>query len=354
MMSRELLRLTHLPVYQNKMYPLAQAARECPRGDVELVQDGLTGLVHNRAFDQALLAYDPSYQNEQGHSPAFQTHLGEVLDLMDRHFAGKSLLEVGCGKGAFLELLRGRGHAATGIDPAYEGDDESILKQPFSPESGLRADAVVLRHTLEHIDRPLEFLALIRDANQGQGMIYIEVPCLDWILDHRAWFDFFYEHVNYFRLGDFHRIFGRVLASGRLFGGQYLYAIGDLATLREEDQLSPAPAVQIPPDLFAGIETGLNSGAAARRSVVWGAAAKGVMFAHHASARGLALEFAIDINPAKQGGFLAGTGLEVLSAEQGLARLADGDQVYVMNSNYLDEIVRAGGSRLVYTTLDNP
>ncbi len=354
MTSRELLRLASLPVYQNKMFPDAAAARDCPRGDLVLVQDSRTGLVHNEVFDEALLAYDPTYQNEQGHSAAFQAHLSEVLDLMDLHFGGKDVLEVGCGKGAFLDMLRQRGHAAIGIDPAYEGDDAGIVRKHFSPGCGLQAEAIVMRHTLEHIRDPLAFLSVIRNANQGQGLIYIEVPCLDWILTHRAWFDFFYEHVNYFRLPDFHRLFGRVLASGRLFGGQYLYAIADLATLRAVEQLAPAQAVRIPDDLFAAIGSGLDASPRTRRSAVWGAAAKGVMFAHHALARGIALEFAIDINPAKQGGFLAGTGLEVLSAEQGLARLAEQDQVYVMNSNYLDEIVRAGGSRLQYTTLDNP
>ena len=190
------------------------------------------GLVHNAAFDGSLLAYDADYQNEQGHSPTFQTHLDDMLDLMDLHFAGRSVIEVGCGKGVFLALLRERGHSATGIDPTYEGNDPHIRRELFTPATKQQADALVLRHTLEHVDDPHSFLTHIRDANGGSGLIYIEVPCLDWILTHRAWFDFFYEHVNYFRLSDFHRLFGTVLESGRLFGGQYLYVVADLATLR--------------------------------------------------------------------------------------------------------------------------
>ena len=63
-------------------------------------------------------------------------------------------------------------------------------------------------------------------------MIYIEVPCFDWIIEHGAWFDIFYEHVNYFRLDDFRRAFGKVIHAGRSFGGQYLSVIADLDTLR--------------------------------------------------------------------------------------------------------------------------
>jgi SAM-dependent methyltransferase len=352
--DRELLRLAGLPVYQNKMFATAEAAAHCPRGDLLLVQDGRTGLVHNARFNPDLLAYDESYQNEQGLSHAFRSHLDAVLDLVDRHFADATIMELGCGKGAFLELLRLRGHDAIGIDPAYEGDADYIVRAHFEPGTDIRADAIVMRHTLEHIADPLAFLQSVREANGGSGKIYIEVPCLDWILDHKAWFDFFYEHVNYFRLGDFNRMFGNVIESGRLFGGQYLYAFADLATLRDPAVAGEAPRVSIPADLFDRIDAAVLPTRNARRQVVWGGAAKGVMFAHHAQQRGIPLDFAIDINPAKQAMHLAGTGLKVLSPQQGLQRLDAGDNVFVMNSNYLGEISAIGGDHLNYITVDQP
>lgn len=354
MSVRELLRLAGLPVYQNKMFATAEAATHCPRGDLLLVQDGRTGLVHNASFNPDLLSYDESYQNEQGLSDAFRSHLDAVLDLVDRHFADGRIMEVGCGKGAFLELLRLRGHDAIGIDPAYEGDADYIMRAHFEPGTGIRADAIVMRHTLEHIADPVAFLHSVREANGGSGKIYIEVPCLDWILDHKAWFDFFYEHVNYFRLGDFDRMFGNVIESGRLFGGQYLYAFADLATLRDPATAGEAPPVSIPADLFDRIDAAVLPTRDACRQVVWGGAAKGVMFAHHAQQRGISLDFVIDINPAKQAMHLAGTGLKVLSPQQGLQRLVAGDNVFVMNSNYLGEIAAVGGDHLNYITVDQP
>jgi SAM-dependent methyltransferase len=346
-----LLRLADLPVNQNKLFARREEALACARGDVVLAQDAATGVVCNQAFDPALVEYDPSYQNEQGHSSAFQAHLVDVAGVVERHFAGRDILEVGCGKGAFLQQLRARGHAARGIDPAYEGDDPGIVRALFAPGLGIRADALVLRHTLEHIADPLAFLASLRDANGGQGLIYIEVPCLDWILEHRAWFDFFYEHVNYLRLADFARLFGRVLESGRLFGGQYLYAVADLATLRAHADVPRADPVVFPADLFRGLDAARALGVSGR-GAIWGAAAKGVMFAHHAMRAGVPLDLAIDINPAKQSGFLPGTGLPVLAPEAALARLGDGARIYVMNSNYLDEIRRAGGDRHAYIQAD--
>jgi len=354
MSVRELLRLENLPVYQNKMFDTAASARACPRGDVVLAQDDATGLVCNVAFDPGKLDYDESYQNEQGHSSAFQGHLSEVLATIDRHFRSARILEIGCGKGAFLDQLRQAGHDAWGVDPAYEGDAPHIVKAAFEPGLGIRGDAIVMRHVLEHIPQPVSFLDTVRLANDGHGLIYIEVPCLDWILRKRAWFDIFYEHVNYFRLADFDRMFGNVRESGHLFGGQYLYAVAELASLRDPASAgSISGPVTVPEDFFASIERCRGERARSAQRVVWGGAAKGVMFSHHMLARGLALDFVIDINPAKQGKFLAASGLPVLSPEEGLARLAPGADVFVMNSNYLAEIQSMAGPELNYIPVDS-
>lgn len=350
--DKALLRLTGLPAYQNKMFATRDAALRCPRVDVILICDRTSGVVHNAAFDPTLLIYDESYQNEQGNSAAFRGHVDTVLKMMHKHFQGARILEVGCGKGAFLTQLRERGHQAIGVDPAYEGDADYILKARFAPGICVRGDAIVMRHVLEHIARPLDFLEQIRAANGGEGLIYIEVPCLDWILARRACFDFFYEHVNYFRLSDFDRIFGRVLESGRVFGGQYLYVFADLSTLQNPPVPAFGPTIDVPDDLFSTMEGRLRMASVNRKKVLWGAAAKGVMFAHYAQAQGLRLEFAIDINPAKQSMYIAGTGLQVLPPDRALELLEDGDDVFVMNSNYLAEIAAAGGDRFNYIPVD--
>jgi SAM-dependent methyltransferase len=347
MINKELIRVSAAPVYQNKMFDSAQDALACPAGDIILVQNMRTGLVFNDAFEPEKLCYDQSYQNEQGHSAGFKKHLSEVVEKIDRYFYGKNILEVGCGKGSFLDLIRQRGHNAFGIDPAYEGDAPYIYKHHFTPELGLTADAVILRHVLEHIRSPVEFLRSIAAANNDEGKIYIEVPSLEWIIERHAWFDVFYEHVNYFRLSDLRRMFRKIYQSGRLFGGQYIYIIADLSSLQAPEGISPDDFATFPENFFGALNRCVELSSNARKRVVWGAAAKGVMFAHHLK-RDLNLNFAIDINPAKQGKFLAGSALPILSPEAGLAQLSAGDDVFVMNSNYLTEISGLGGSGLNY------
>lgn len=350
---RELFRAERLPVLQNRTYETAAAAQASPTGDVVLVQDPQTGLVFNAAFDPSKLSYDADYQNEQACSGVFRQHLDSVAAIVDRHLAGRTLIEVGCGKGAFLELLRGRGYAITGIDPAYEGENPNVIKAPFEAGLGLSAEGVVMRHVLEHMQDPLSFLSAIAAANGGRGIAYIEVPCLDWICARRAWFDIFYEHVNYFRLVDFDRMFDRVIDCGHVFGGQYLYAIVDMATLRAP-RASAQDVIDLPGDFMAGVErAAARAGRAARRNAIWGAASKGVIFATHLMRRGVTFDVAIDINPAKQGRYLPVTALRVASAAEGRSLLAPGDNVFVMNSNYLDEIIAQSNSAYSYITVDH-
>ena len=348
-MYTELLHVEGLPVLQNRVFESAALAMASPRGDMMLVQDSKTGLVFNRDFDESLLHYDADYQNEQACSGVFRHHLDEVLEIVRRHFRTPSLIEVGCGKGYFLNHLRAAGYEATGIDPAYEGASPHVVQAPFSRSLDMSADAVVLRHVLEHIPDPVRFLREIAEANSGQGLIYIEVPCFDWICEHRAWFDIFYEHVNYFRADDLRRMFGRVHEIGHVFGGQYLYVVADLASVRLP-VAGPAPRIAFPADFMAGIDRckALAKAGTSPRGL-WGASSKGVIFAHHLGRAGIGLDVAIDINPVKQDRFMAGTGLAIVSPYKASQTLPRGALVFVMNSNYFDEIAAQcrGNFRLV-------
>ena len=343
-----------LPVQQNRFFATATEAIACPVGNLMLVQDPLTGVINNASFRPELITYDETYQNEQGYSSVFEQHLYQILEIVRPHFIGKSILEIGCGKGRFLKLMREQGFSVVGLDPAYEGDDPYIVKESFSPSLGMTGEAIILRHVLEHIPNPMRFLSSIAEANGGKGLIYIEVPCLDWIRDHRAWFDLFYEHVNYFRLSDFFRLFDKIIDSGSFFGGQYLYVVADLASLC----MNPVGAFHkfhLPADFFEGIDRAIAAmkDQCGRKNIIWGGGSKGVIFALQLLRRGeVTLDFVIDINPFKQGKYIPVTGLPVLSPENGMCGMARDDAIFVMNSNYFNEIIATAGDKYTYYRVD--
>ncbi|MBO6675190.1 MAG: methyltransferase domain-containing protein [Rhizobiales bacterium] len=329
------------------MYESAQAGRDCPKGQMRLVEDLATGLVRNAAFDASLMDYDAAYQNEQGNSRRFAEHLSDVADLILEKIGRDGLIEIGCGKGLFLDYLWGRGAQAKGFDPTYEGDSPLVQKVYFSSDLNIKGRGLILRHVLEHVEDPVSFLFELAAANGNEGLIYIEVPCLDWILENRAWFDVFYEHVNYFRLNDFKRIFGRLVHADRTFGGQYLRVVGDLSTLRRPTYV-PLDAVHFPEDFVDSLTKAATS---SPPIAVWGGASKGVIFCLFMERAGCKIGRVIDINPAKQGHFLPGTGLRVMSPEEGLADLSEGSVVQVMNPNYLEEIRQSSPKHLQYKAL---
>jgi hypothetical protein len=359
------------PVFQNRCYASPEAAIACPKGDIRIVQDAATGIVCNAAFRPELLEYDADYQNEQAHSPRFQHHLEQVAHLVQTHLGRERLIEVGCGKGFFLEWLLQQGLDVTGFDPAYEGDNPRVRREYFRPGLIGQAHGLILRHVLEHVPNPVDFLFHLQAANAGQDRtgqdrtgqdrIYIEVPCLDWIVAHHAWFDIFYEHVNYFRLSDFERLFGTLYASGHLFGGQYLYVVAELASLRHPPYVPPGSgepsgesrlsSTLFPNDFTRHIAAPITSPTG--RCAVWGGASKGVIFCLLKQRQGQRVDWVIDVNPAKQGKYLPATGLRVSSPDEALPHLPEGSAIYVMNSNYLDEIRAMSGHRYHLLGIDH-
>ena len=343
--SNILYRAAGIPAMQNKLFSTRAEALAAPSASLELCQDE-TGLVFNRCFDPVVVAYDDSYQNDQGHSLQFQRHLDEVCELCCRHLSSEKHLavDVGCGKGGFVELLRQKGVNAIGYDNAYQGSSSYIRKSFFSVDSHDQGDLLTLRHVLEHIPSPWQFLDGIAAANGYKGLLYVEVPDLEWILEHRAYFDLFHEHVNYFRADDFSRRFGdAVIFQAKSFGGQYLSVVINLESVREcRSSLAREShsGLQAAFDQLSEYEAMTYATLAESHEIVlWGAAAKGVVFAAKSPAAiKRKMLYAIDINPRKQGHFMPLSGVEVVDSTMGVARLEASSLVVIMNSNYEQEI----------------
>jgi len=347
--AQTLYRAAGIPAMQNKLFPSEVEALAAPAASLELVQDD-TGLVFNRCFDPAGVTYDDSYQNDQGYSLQFQEHLDEISDLCCRYLARKDnlVVDVGCGKGGFVELLRRKGVNAVGYDNAYQGSSPYVRKSFFSQDSHEKGELLALRHVLEHIPSPWQFLEGIAAANGYQGFLYVEVPDLEWSLDHRAYFDLFHEHVNYFRSDDFTRRFGEgVVYQSKSFGGQYLSVVINLECVRDCGQSSLTcesdAGLQAAFDQLSEYEDKTyRSLTDSREVVIWGAAAKGVVFAAKAPpAIKSKIAYAIDINPGKQGHFMPISGVEILDSETGVSRLDPSSLVVIMNPNYEQEIRRS-------------
>ena len=97
------------------------------------------------------------------------------------------LLDVGCGRGAFLDEARKRGWEALGVEPdttSAEASRELGVEVIHSrlEEVGLPSgsfDAVTLWDVLEHNERPLELLTRIRTLLRPEGVLAAQSPNLE-------------------------------------------------------------------------------------------------------------------------------------------------------------------------------
>jgi Methyltransferase domain/C-methyltransferase C-terminal domain len=327
----------NVPVFQNKIYPTQEEAMVAQKGKVELVQSLVSGFIFNKSFDPDIMNYDVHYQNEQSSSIIFKNHLQYVLELLKSFgIKDKKIVEVGCGKAVFFEMMLKEGMDCWGFDPTYEGNDERIKKVYFDEtQKGIAADVMIMRHTLEHIPNPFSFLHTIAKANDYKGFLFVEVPTFDWIVKKNAFWDIFYEHCNYFTEQSLGTMFSEA-KTGNFFGGQYIYLWADLAELRET----------IPDDInftkrnSLTFEVKLESyGKMFQQSgsfAVWGAGAKGSTFLNLLDKERKFVQYVIDISKAKQNKFIAGTGHPIYRPE--VLKQKPVENILIMNENYIEEI----------------
>lgn len=355
----------HVPTQVGTQWPTREAARDCPRGQMRLAFCRCCGLIYNVAFDPARVDYSLAYDNALHFSEFFRAYeLRLVEHLVDRYLrAGAAqVMELGCGSGHFLGLLceraggRGMGfdpsHDPGRLDPLARGRVE-IRREPFSDRAiGHRADLLCFRHVLEHIADPRPFLSVVRRVLESSpgGVAYCEVPNALLALRQLSIWDLMYEHCSYFVRGSLATLFAaqgfEVLHVREAYGGQFVGLEARVGAGAPAPALDVAELTRLGADVtafgahFERVRAEWRARLAdlqarGRRVALWGAGGKAVGFCALVGDVS-AIATVVDVNPGKQGTFLAGTGHEILAPEALLE--AAPDAVIVLNPLYSQEI----------------
>ena len=120
--------------------------------------------------------------------------------------SGKSLLDIGCGSGAYLDLAKDYFEELHGIEPSIRGVEHAVRKGYkithgyFQPDTklGMTYDAISLIEVLEHLDMPMQLFRHASDCLSENGMILVEVPNGQFIFDNRLYMNVITDHIQYF------------------------------------------------------------------------------------------------------------------------------------------------------------
>lgn len=354
-----------VPAHIGILWPSEVEARECPRGDIKLMSCRSCGFIWNSAFDPSSLDYSERYDNSLHFSPFFQEYAHSLAEnLIERYgIRNKNVIEIGCGKGDFLALLCELGNnRCVGFDPSYEdrpghrklAKQLTFVKDFYSERyASYEADLICCRYVFEHIPKPVEFLAMVRRTIGGRvnTAVYFEVPNVSLILRELSIWDIIYEHCSYFCSSALARVFRScgfsVQSIAGAFGDQFLgleaspgNGMGNTKAGVWEDASWVAGAVTVFADNYrrrisAWKENLKQIERACQRVVVWGAGAKGVSFMNMLKAH-TQIGYVVDINPHKQGVYIAGTGHQIVSPK--FLQEYRPDIVIIMNPIYEEEI----------------
>jgi hypothetical protein len=338
------LRRERIPVMQNVVYPTRAAAIDSPAAPFALAECQRCGFVFNAEFDERLVVYGVDYDNDVP-SPTFLKYYRDVAELLRQKVQLNlcSVYEVGCGKGTFLEILCEVAPSirAVGIDPSCSPCTKNRLelrRATFSPsEFEPGAKLVLLRHVLEHIGDPVGFLRELRKAVPKGASLYVEVPDLAWILRAGAFWDFCYEHCNYFTQNSLKLALSfagfRVTEQASAFGGQYQWALCSPGDAPSAEFAGTDGAIAAYAKLESAEVSRFRTIARESSVVTWGMATKGVML--NVLVPGLV--GGVDINVNKQGKFAPSSGVEIHPPEW-LKSVAEEKTILIMNPTYEREI----------------
>lgn len=164
------------------------------------------------AYDDDLYAYYKKYDGktfDEVYPPLNRIRCRALLDRFGRLTAGRVALDIGCGKGDFVQAALKEGWTARGIDLA-EGaiavgrkfglplTRQDFFSSEIHPGS---QDLVTLFEVIEHVPNPADFLVRAEEVLRPGGLVYLTTPnfaSLDRRLLGATWKAVHAEHLSYF------------------------------------------------------------------------------------------------------------------------------------------------------------
>jgi 2-polyprenyl-3-methyl-5-hydroxy-6-metoxy-1,4-benzoquinol methylase len=334
-------------------------------------------LVQTEDYTRADSLFDADYAYFSSYSTTWLAHAEcYVRDMVERFglTADSRVVEIAANDGYLLQYVAQRGIACLGVEPtrstaqAAREKGLEIREVFFGRDSashlvadGWSADLMTANNVLAHVPDINDFLGGFATLLKPTGVATFEFPHLLTLMADHQFDTLYHEHYSYLSLTAVQRLCER--------NGLHVFDVSELPThggslrvfVQRADgvQRPRLPAVQyvLDVELAAGMQTAqyystlapaaerikhdllrflLQANAEDKRVVAYGAAAKGNTLLNYAGVKPDLLAWVADANPHKQGKFLPGSRIPVVSPER--IAIEKPDYLLVLPWNLLSEV----------------
>ncbi|GAB4088071.1 methyltransferase domain-containing protein [Hydrogenophaga soli] len=349
-------------------------------------------LVQTQDFARADELFDADYAYFSSYSSTWLAHAQATVQTLTQRFGltpAHCVVEVASNDGYLLQYVKAAGMACYGIEPtastaaAARAKGIEVVERFFGvaladelTAQGRQADLMVANNVLAHVPDINDFVGGFARLLKPQGVASFEFPHLLQLVRHRQFDTVYHEHYSYLSLTAVQTLFAangltvfdveplrthggslRVLAQ-RADTGLHAASPHVQALLDEEHTAGVTQThfyahlqqqvIQIKRELISFLLSCAEKG---QTVAGYGAAAKGNTLLNFAGVRPDLLPYVVDKNPAKQGQYLPGSRIPILSPEHLLTQKPD--FVLILPWNLQDEVmaqlapVREWGGRFV-------
>ncbi|WP_458374155.1 methyltransferase domain-containing protein [Pseudomonas laurylsulfatiphila] len=337
-------------------------------------------LVQTEDYTSADSLFDAEYAYFSSFSSTWLAHAERYVAEMVERFgltADSRVVEVAANDGYLLQYVARRGIPCLGVEPtrstaqAAREKGLEIRELFFGRDSAVQlknegwgADLMAANNVLAHVPDINDFLCGFATLLKPTGVATFEFPQLLTLMAGQQFDTLYHEHYSYLSLTAVQTLCER--------NGLQVFDVSQLSThggsLRvfvqrldgERREVQPAVRQQLQAELAAGVKTPayyttlapaaerikhgllrflLQAKADGKRVVGYGAAAKGNTLLNYAGVKPDLLAWVADANPHKQGKYLPGSRIPIVSPAQ--IDIEKPDYVLVLPWNLLDEITQA-------------
>lgn len=327
-------------------------------------------LVQVPEFKKASEIFSDDYVYYSSESPANVSHAKEFAEIMCERFHPERVLEIGSNDGYMLQHFVDKGCLIQGVDPASGPADEAILKgiptvkvyfQKSRIKSIYPADLICGINVLAHQPDINDFVEAMKMRLKPNGVIVMEFPHLMNLIDKVQFDTIYHEHYSYFSLATTCEIFHKHGLA--VFSVDEIPEHGGSLRIYAKHEPSGWTDMKVPKFIIQEQQKGMffieyyenfqSKIETIRREINeflydrkylcdtvigYGAPAKASTFLNYCGIRSDVLPYLIDRSPHKQGKFMPGSHIPIVSED--ILREVQPKYVLILSWNLKDEVMK--------------